>query len=64
LPLPSHEDGTFPVPWHMPQGAFPAHRLGTLGLAGHSNRPRPPHPGHGTLFSRDEAFFMAWIPPS
>jgi hypothetical protein len=46
----------------MPQGAVGAHRFGTFGFAGHSKNPRPPQPGHGTLFSWDKAFFMVCIP--
>ena len=46
----------------MPQAAVGAHRFGTLGFAGHSKNPRPPHPGQGTFASWDDAFFMACIP--
>jgi len=46
----------------MPQGAVGAHRFGTFGFAGHSKNPRPPQPGHETLFSWDKAFFMVCIP--
>jgi hypothetical protein len=42
----------------MAQAAVGAHRFGTFELAGHSNHPRPPHPGHGTLFSSDSVLFM------
>ena len=53
--------GTLPIPWHMPQAAEGAHRLGTLGLAGHSKNPRPPHPGQGTMACWDAVFLMIGI---
>lgn len=62
--LPSQDAGTFPVPWHMAQAAVGAHRFGTLGFAGHSNLPRPPHPGHGTLFSCDATLFIRKTQPA
>lgn len=42
----------------MAQTAQGAQALGTLGLGVHSNRPCPPQPGHGTVFSCDDLGFM------
>jgi hypothetical protein len=46
----------------MPHGAVGDHCFGTFGFAGHSNHPRPPQPGHGTIVFWGDSRFMPCIP--
>jgi hypothetical protein len=45
----SHERGIRPHPWQSPQGASTDHVCGSSASRLHSNLPRPPHPGQGTI---------------
>jgi hypothetical protein len=45
----SHERGIRPQPLHIPHGASQDHWRGSVSSRLHSNRPRPPHPGQGTV---------------
>jgi len=44
-----HELGIRPRPSHIPHGASQDHWRGSLSSRLHSKRPRPPHPGQGTV---------------
>ena len=45
----SHVAGIRPRPSHIPHGASQDHWRGSASSWRHANRPRPPHPGQGTV---------------
>ena len=54
----SHEPGIRPRPSHIPHGASQDHWRGSASSRRHSNRPRPPHPGQGTVGALPA---VAWV---